>query len=141
MLTIKQGIGMLRRCGSLGKEKLVRRTFVLLLIGAFATPSFGQSRAELGANPNDHPFQCGAAFSIMAKVYQEAGDTSKSEGYQIKFDKLVTEAEAIFEEAHKSKGDAEAYMQKHVDLLAAVAERDAKLVINFARRCEERFPG
>lgn len=32
-------------------------------------------------------------------------------------------------------------MQKHVDLLAAVAERDAKFVINFARRCEERFPG
>lgn len=46
----------------------------------------------------------------MAKVYQEAGDTSKSEGYQIKFDKLVTKAEAIFEKAHKSKGDAEAYM-------------------------------
>ncbi|WP_455873401.1 hypothetical protein [Rhizobium yanglingense] len=119
----------------------MRRSFVLLLIGAFATPSFGQGQAELGANTNDHPFQCGAAFAIMAKAYQEAGDTSKSEGYQIKFDKLATKAEAIFEEAHKSKGDAEAYMQKHVDLLAAVAERDAKLVINFARRCDERFPG
>lgn len=74
----------------------MRRSFVVLLIGAFATPSFGQSRAELGASTNDHPFQCGAAFSIMAKVYQEASDTSKSEGYQIKFDKLVTKAEAIF---------------------------------------------
>lgn len=51
------------------------RPIVLLLVGAFATPSYGQGLTELGPNTNEHPFQCGAAFAIMAKVYQEAEDT------------------------------------------------------------------
>jgi hypothetical protein len=32
-------------------------------------------------------------------------------------------------------------MQKHVDSLAAIAEKDAARVINFARVCDQRFPG
>lgn len=51
-----------------------------------------------------------------------------SAGYQTKFDKLATQAEGIFEQSQRSKSDAEAYMQKHVDSLAAVAEKDAALV-------------
>jgi hypothetical protein len=117
------------------------RAIVLLLVGAFLMPSYGQGSAELGPNSNEHPFQCGAAFAIMAKVYQEAGDAKISAGYQTKFDKLATQAEGIFEQSQRSKSDAEAYMQKHVDSLAAVAEKDAALVINFARRCDQRFPG
>jgi hypothetical protein len=109
--------------------------------GAFATPSYGQGLVEFGPNTNEHPFQCGAGFAIMAKVYQEAGDAKKSAGYQTKFDKLAAQAEGIFEQSQRSESDAEAYMQKHVDYLAAVAEKDAALVINFARRCDQRFPG
>ncbi|MBP2572420.1 hypothetical protein J2767_003598 [Agrobacterium tumefaciens] len=116
------------------------RAIVLLLVGAFATPSYGQVLAEFGPNSNEHPFQCGAAFAIMAKVYQEAGDAKKSAGYQTKFDKLAAKAEGIFEQSHRSKSDAEAYMQKHVDSLAAVAKKDAALVVNFTRRCDQRFP-
>ncbi|MCZ4431301.1 hypothetical protein O3S81_16450 [Agrobacterium sp. SOY23] len=116
------------------------RAIALFLVGAFATPSYGQGPAELGPNSNEHPFQCGAAFAIMAKVYQEAGDAKRSAGYQAKFDKLATKAEGIFEQSHRSKRDAEAYMQKHVDSLAAVAEKDAALVIKFTRRCDQRFP-
>jgi hypothetical protein len=119
----------------------VLRAIVVFLVGAFATPSHGQGSTELGPNTNEHPFQCGAAFAIMAKVYEAAGDASKSVGYQTKFDKLAVQAESIFEQSHRSKSDAEAYMQKHVDSLAAVAEKDAALVINFARRCDQRFPG
>lgn len=117
------------------------RAIVLLLIGTLATPSYGQGPAELGPNTNEHPFQCGAAFAIMAKVYQEAGDANKAGDYQTKFDKLAVQAEGIFEQSHRPKSDAEVYMQKHVDSLAAIAEKDAALVINFARRCDQRFPG
>ncbi|TAX63335.1 hypothetical protein ELI00_37435 [Rhizobium ruizarguesonis] len=60
------------------------RAIVLLLIGTLATPSYGQGPAELGPNKNEHPFQCGAAFAIMAKVYQEAGDANKAGDYQTK---------------------------------------------------------
>lgn len=117
------------------------RPIVLLFVGAFATPSYGQGLTELGLNTTEHPFQCGAAFAIMAKVYQEAGDAKKSVGYQTKFDKLAVQAEGIFEQSQRSKSDAEAYMQKHVDSLAAIAEKDAALVISFTRRCDQRFPG
>lgn len=58
-----------------------------------------------------------------------------------KFDKLATEAESIFERSKRSKSDSEASMQKHEESLAAVAENDAELVINFARLCDQRFPG
>lgn len=117
------------------------RAIILLLFVAFGTPSYGQDPAELGANTDEHPFQCGAAFAMMAAVYQEAGDAKMSAGYQTKFDKLATQTESMFERSQRSKSDAESYMQKHVDSLAAVAEKDAALVINFARLCDQRFPG
>ncbi|MCP2136669.1 hypothetical protein J2S28_003772 [Rhizobium sp. SLBN-94] len=116
------------------------RAIVLLLVGFFTTPSYGQGSVGLGPNSNEHPFQCGAAFAIMAKVYKEAGDAKKSADYRTKFDKLAAQAEGIFEKSHRSKGDAQAYMQKHVDSLTAVAEKDATLVINFTQRCDQRFP-
>ncbi|MGV1943210.1 hypothetical protein ACQZ5D_22255 [Agrobacterium sp. 22-211-1] len=116
------------------------RVIVLLLVGAIATPSYGQGSVELGPNSNEHPFQCGAAFAIMAKVYKEAGDAKKSADYQTKFDKLAAQAEGIFEKSYRSQSDAEAYMQKHVDSLAAVAEKDATLIINFTQHCDQRFP-
>lgn len=117
------------------------RAIILLLVVAFGTPSYGQASTELGPNTDEHPFQCGAAFAMMAKVYQEAGDAKMSAGYQTKFDKLATQAQSIFERSRRSKSDAEVYMQKHVDSLAAVAEKDAALVIDFARVCDQRFPG
>jgi hypothetical protein len=117
------------------------RAIILLLVVALGTPSYGQASTELGPNTDEHPFQCGAAFAMMAKVYQEAGDAKMSAGYQTKFDKLATQAENIFERSRRSKSDAEVYMQKHVDSLAAVAEKDAALVIDFARVCDQRFPG
>ncbi len=117
------------------------RAIVLLLVVAFGTPSYGQYSAELGPNTDEHSFHCGAAFALMAKVYQETGDAKMSARYQTKFDKLATQAESIFERSQRTKSDAEAYMQKHVDSLTAVAEKDAALVINFARLCHQRFPG
>lgn len=79
-------------------------------------------------------------FAIVAKVYEEAGETGKSAVYKAKFDKLALKAEADFKKSNQTKADAEAYMQKHVDALAAMAEQDANLVVNFARRCDELFP-
>lgn len=77
---------------------------------------------------------------MMAQVYQETGDTVRSKRYQAKFNTLAVQAEGIFEQSDRSKGDAEAYMQKHVDTLAALAEKDATLVLNFAKRCDQRYP-
>jgi hypothetical protein len=118
----------------------MKRIIAALLIGTLATPIYGQDLAEIGPNTDEHPFQCGAAFAIMAKVYKEAGNTEHSANYQTKFDKLAGQAEDIFARSNRSKGDAQAYMQKHVDGLAAVAEKDAKLVINYARVCDRRYP-
>lgn len=114
---------------------------VFLLVVAFGTPSYGQDSAELGPIADEHSFHCGAAFALMAKVYRETGDAKISAGYQTKFDKLATQAESIFEQFKRSKSDSEASMQKHVETLTALAEEDAALAINFARLCDQRFPG
>jgi hypothetical protein len=116
------------------------RAIVLLLVGAFATPSYGQGSAEPGPNSNEHLFQCGAAFAMIAKVYEYAGDAQKFADYQTKFDKLAGQAEDVFEQSQRFKGDAEAYMQKHIDSLAVVAEKDGVLFVNWVRRCDQRFP-
>jgi hypothetical protein len=58
------------------------RAIILLMVVAFGTPSYGQDSAELGPNTDEHPFQCGAAFAMMAAVYQEAGDAKMSARYQ-----------------------------------------------------------
>jgi hypothetical protein len=111
-----------------------------LAICTLATPSYGQESTTLSPNSSEHLFQCGAAFAIMAKVHQEAGQASRSSDYQAKFERLAAQAEDVFARSNRSKSEAEAYMQKHVDDLIAVSANDAKLVINFAGVCDQRFP-
>ena len=57
----------------------------------------------------------------------------RSTGYQRKFENLATRAEDVFARSNRSKSDAEAYLQKHVNGLSTIAAKDAKLVINFSR--------
>jgi len=118
----------------------MKRIIAALFFGTLATPIYGQDLAEIGPNTDEHPFQCGAAFAIMARVYKEAGNAERSAHYQTKFDKLAGQAEDIYARANRSKGGAQAYMQKHVDGMVSVAEKDAKLVINFGRVCDRRYP-
>lgn len=61
-------------------------------------------------------------------------------GYQRRFDKLATQAERILVKSPRSTSYAEAHLLKQVDSLAAVAEKDAALVINYARVCDQQFP-
>ncbi|MFN7025573.1 MAG: hypothetical protein ACK4QP_13865 [Pseudorhizobium sp.] len=116
------------------------RAIVFLLFGAFATPSYGQGSGEPGPNTSEHLFQCGAAFAMIAKVYEYAGDAKKFADYQTKFDMLAGQAEGFFEQSQRSKSDAGAYMQKHIDSLAVVAEEDGALFVSWVRRCDQRFP-
>ncbi|MGW9232420.1 hypothetical protein ACWGPT_16285 [Pseudorhizobium sp. NPDC055634] len=118
----------------------MRLLLSLIAIGTLATPSYGEESAKLSPNSSEHLFQCGAAFAIMAKVSQEAGQADRSAGYEAKFEKLAAQAEDLFDQSNRSKSDAKAYMQKHVDDLIAVSAKDAKLVINFSRVCDQRFP-
>lgn len=121
-------------------DSMKRGSVLLALLFAFSTPSLGESHMDFTNRRNDYPFQCGATFSIMAQVYQMAGDASKSAEYQAKFDKLAIQAEAAFKLLNKTRKDAEAYMQQYAEDLAVIGEKDAKLVINFAQRCNELFP-
>jgi hypothetical protein len=89
------------------------RAIVLLLVGAFGTPGYGQGSAELSPSTSEHLFQCGAAFAMTAKVYGYAGDAKKLADYQSKFDTLAGQAEDVFEQSQRPRSDAEAYMQKH----------------------------
>ncbi|MCM2473918.1 hypothetical protein HGO38_10585 [Rhizobium sp. CG5] len=118
----------------------MRLLVALIAIGTLATPSYGQDSTKLGPNSSEDLFQCGAAFAIMAKVYQEAGQMDRSTKYQAKFEKLAAQAEDVFAQSNRSESDAKAYMQKHVDDLIAVSAKDTKLVINFSRVCDQRFP-
>ncbi len=123
------------------KGAALRRSILLpLLFIVAACPSFSQGQAGENTKRNEYPFQCGAMFAIVANVYEDAGEISKSAVYKAKFEKLALKAEADFEKFNRTKADAEAYMQKHVDSLAAIAEKDADVLVNFARRCNELFP-
>lgn len=117
-----------------------RHISLSLLFVVAAYPSFGQGQAGENTKRNEYPFQCGAMFAIVAKVYEDAGEISKSALYKAKLDKLALKAEADFEKLNRTKADADAYMQKHVDSLATIAEKDADVVVNFTRRCNELFP-
>ena len=118
----------------------MRLLLPLVVIGTLASPAYGQDPGRLSPNSSEHLFQCGAAFAIMAKVYQEARQMDRSTGYQAKFEKLAEQAEDVFAQSNHSKSNAEAYMQKHVDDLSAIAAKDTKLLINFSRVCDQRFP-
>lgn len=101
---------------------------------------FGQSLAASDTKRTEYPFQCGAAFAIMSKVYLEAGDREKSASYNKRFERFALQAEADFRALGKTETEAEAYMQMHVDTLIATGEREAKHVINFSKFCDRRFP-
>tara|TARA_R110000751_G_scaffold98786_1_gene192049 strand:- start:102 stop:506 length:405 start_codon:yes stop_codon:yes gene_type:complete len=116
------------------------RAIVFLLVGAFATPGFAQGSGELSPNTSEHLFSCGAAFAMIAKVYEEAGDAKKSAVYETKFDMLAGRAEGFFEQSQRSKSDAGAYMQQHINSLAGVAEKDGVLFVKWVRTCDLRFP-
>lgn len=76
----------------------------------------------------------------MSEVVKLAGDTEKSKRYRVKFDRLAVMAESVFERTNRSKKEAEVYMQEHVDLYVALAQKDAKLVGAFTRVCDLRYP-
>ena len=116
------------------------RATIFLLVGAFATPGFGQDSGELSPNTSEHLFSCGAAFFVMAKVYEGAGDAKKSAVYQRKFDTLAGQAEDVYEQSRRSKSDAEIYMQDHLIRLAGVGEKDIQLIFKWVRVCDQRFP-
>jgi len=96
--------------------------------------------AETEVRREEYPFQCGAAYAIAAETFRLAGKTKEAERYREKFKALSGDAEEAFLERSHSKADAEAYMQKHVNDLAVLAERDARLVISFVQRCDSLFP-
>lgn len=116
------------------------RAIVFLLVGAFATPGYGQGSGELSPNTSEHLFSCGAAFAMIAKVYEEAGDAKKSAVYETKFDKMAGQAEGFVEQSQRSKSDAGAYMQEHINSLAGVAEKDGVIFVRWVRTCDLRFP-
>lgn len=77
---------------------------------------------------------------MVANVYEYAGDAKKFSDYSTKFDLLAGQAEGFFEQSQRAISDAEAYMQKHIDSLAVVAEKDGALFVDWVRRCDQRFP-
>lgn len=111
---------------------------VFLVSGLFRYAHAGDEAVR--ETTSEHLFQCGAAFVIVADVYRQTGNLTKSETYQNKFKTLAANAEAVFIADKKSKDEAEFYMQQHVDDVAAAAGRDADIMLSFVRLCDQRFP-
>ncbi len=111
------------------------------LLSIILTPAMTVAQTGAEGPRNDYPFQCGAAYAILAETFRLTDKLQESERYRMKFTTLAGNAEEAFLRIGRSKEDAQAYMQRHVDDLAALAARgDAHLVIGFAKRCDSLFP-
>jgi hypothetical protein len=117
----------------------VARAILLPLIFV-AVSTLGQAQMQESPKHSDYPFQCGAIFVILAEAYGQSGETARAVGYKSKFDDLSRRAESEFEKLGRTKEEARGYMQEHVTKLSLLAKKDASLVANFARRCNELFP-
>ncbi|MGA1802660.1 hypothetical protein [Rhizobium sp. HT1-10] len=118
---------------------VIKLTVAAIMVGTLATPAYGQGSVGQVPEVDDRLFQCGAAFAIMSEVYKAAGNAELSTSYALQFNRLAEQAEGIFARSNRSKSDAQAYMQRHVQTLSAVADKDAKLVIGLAQVCEQRY--
>ncbi|URK87966.1 hypothetical protein LP421_10130 [Rhizobium sp. RCAM05350] len=118
----------------------MRRSLASFLVFVTAYPVFGQEQAAGNIRINDHPFQCGAMFAIASRFYEESGEESQFRLYKAKFEKLALKAEAEFKKRNRTKADAEAYMQEHIDLSLSLMERNIELVARFTHHCNRLFP-
>lgn len=117
------------------------RSLAFILLFLVSQPSHGQSpQSKIAHRMNDYPFQCGAAFFIIAVAYREGGDTDKAERYTEKFERRVLEGEVEFGMRGRSKSEAATYMQEHIDMAGTVIEKDATVFVDFVRFCDKKFP-
>ena len=111
-----------------------------LLSSIILTPAMTVAQTGAQGPQSDYPFQCGAAYAILAETFRLADKLQESERYRMKFTTLAGNAEEAFLKVGRKKEDAQAYMQQHVDALATLAVRgDASLVISFGERCDSLF--
>ncbi|MGR9145678.1 hypothetical protein ACU8MP_25425 (plasmid) [Rhizobium leguminosarum] len=87
----------------------------------------------------EYIFQCGALYGVMMKAYEENKEYDQYRIYKEKFDTLAKNAESTFERNGKNKKEAEAYMQKHVDLLVQLAQTDGKSLPSLRVFCDKLF--
>jgi len=114
---------------------------VVILVGFLAAPAvcWAQQQFDL-SRPAERPFQCGAAFAIAGQVNSDAGNATDAAKFKAKFQRLASLAEAEFARRGEAKEDAQRYMQKHVDGLVVLQSKEPRLVADFVRTCETRFP-
>jgi hypothetical protein len=114
---------------------------VIILVGVLATPVVCHAQPQLDlSRPAERPFQCGAVFAIAGQAYADAGNAADAAKFRAQFQRLASLAEAEFARLGRAKHDAQRYMQDHVDGLVVLQSKEPRLVADFVRTCEARFP-
>ncbi len=115
---------------------------VTALVGILAVPVTCLAQQQLDVvRPNEIAFQCGSAFAIVGQAYSDAGQSNESARFRGKAQKLAVMAEAEFARRGKTKFEAQAHMQKHVDSLVAMERTmEPRILASYIRDCERRFP-
>lgn len=115
---------------------------ITALVGALAVPTTCLAQQKLDVmRPNEAAFQCGSAFAIVGQAYADAGKSKESAKFQGKAQRLFVMAEAEFARRGKTKLEAEAHMQKHVDSLVRMEPTmDPRIFATYIKHCETRFP-
>lgn len=115
---------------------------VTALVGILAVPATCLAQQQFDAvRPNEIAFQCGSAFAIVGQAYADAGKSNESARFWSKAQKLAVMAEAEFARRGKTKLEAQAHMQKHIDsLIAMESTMSHRIFASYIRNCETRFP-
>lgn len=118
----------------------MRLVTALVVVLAVPTAYLAQQQLDV-MRPNEIAFQCGSAFAIIGKAYSDAGKSEDSARFRGRAQMLFVMAEAEFARRGKTKVEAEAHMQKHVDsLIAMEPTMDPRIFASYIRNCETRFP-
>ncbi|WP_296100021.1 hypothetical protein [uncultured Agrobacterium sp.] len=119
------------------------RIGVLVLLASVSASSAFAANIKPGPSETDYLFQCSATFIINAHALKDSGKSAKIQAkaaeYDSKFNKLATRARASFEENRRTKAEASAYLQKHVDTMSVLFAKEPEVMTRFVQQCDTRY--
>lgn len=120
------------------------RVGIFLLLAGLWTSSALAANLKPGPSETDYLFQCSATFIINAHELKDSGKSpkikTKAAEYESRFKTLAARAEASFEEHRRSRAEALAYLQKHVDTMSVMFANEPEVMKRFLQQCDTRYP-
>ncbi|WP_337267507.1 hypothetical protein [Oryzifoliimicrobium ureilyticus] len=113
-----------------------------ILAGLFAFVSAAQAAPLSEAQKKATYFlPCAALYGVVARVYEQAGDTKNAALAKEKFDRLAQTGKADVVAGGETAEKADQYLQQHIDSIVKLAEKDSQSISGFKKVCDEKTSG